>query len=203
MLHFHTTLLRLGLIAATSLAASRYIHQKAAPPETCQLSQMEPCKHMDANVSPQHALFPLAVVGSYISVAYSPSLLLSSPERTQQLKAGVARLLLLLLGVLSVSRWLASHGSLMYALHMHAGLYYVSEAREPYLLIGRSFDIALRLTAALAVLMYAWNLGPPLSVMPTPGMQGQCCAGLVHLISLLLTELVLPSLLHMLDKLVR
>lgn len=200
MPQLHTALLRLGLIASTSLAASRYIRAKAAPTEACPLSLMEPCKYVDANVLPQHALFPLGVVYAYLSVAYFPSLLLSSPERTQQLKTGLGRMLLLLVGVLSVWRWFPSHGALVYALQMHGALYYVSEGTEPYLLIGRYFDAVLRLTAASTILMYAWNFGPPLSVMSTPGVEGQCCASLAHLIAITLTELGLPLVLRGLDK---
>jgi hypothetical protein len=200
MTHLRTTLLRLGLLAATSLAASRYIHRKHTTPETCQMSQMEPCKHTDNDVSAQHALFPLAVVFAYISVVYSPSLLLSSRARAQQLKSGCVRYILLLMGVLSVFQWVASHASLLYVLNLHAAVYYMSEAQEASLLVGKFFDISLRCAAVTAILLYAWNVGPPLSIVPSTVVQGHCCASLVHLAAVLLTELLLPSLLWAFDR---
>lgn len=200
MARFQTTLIRLALIAATSLAASRFISKGAAPPETCQLSAMEPCKEVDATVRSQDVLFPLAVVYTYISVVYFPSLLLSSPTRAQQLKSGCARLILVLLGVLSVWKWISSHASLLYALHMHLTVYYFAEAHEPFVLIGQCFDAGLRLTGVAALIMYAWSCGPPLSVLPAPVGSSHCCAGLSHLAAVTLSELLLPFLLAGLDR---
>ena len=153
-------------------------------------------------IAPNHLLAPFALPYAAHVVAHMPTVLLSSRSRVSTIKQALAGFAAVFLGFEAVG-WAFRSGEpnhpLAYALSLHWALVLLSQPAPPALVIGPHAHAAVHAAAAVALLVGAWQLGPPLPVVDLPGFPAGRGPG-AHLVCLLGVELLGPLLLHCLTR---
>lgn len=173
---------RLLLAAATTLASADPRARPRADQDAC-LSWAS-CGALAERVSPRHVVLPLCLPAALALFAHAPTLLLPSRHRVRRLWAAAAQLAVLWAGLLAVAAvYLRVSPSHAYALSLHLASLLAAECPPPHAaLLSRPAHAAAKYAALAALVGGAWQLGPPLPVVDTPGFHGLCGAS-AHLLA--------------------
>jgi hypothetical protein len=182
--------LRAVLILATTLAASRVatIPKKGLDGACASTGFAASCTHVNNMVRPDHVVHPLVGTAVVLLFTHAPTLFLSSRSRLKELWGGVWHIHCIAAALLVVS-WLFLYNSraLSYALSLHFAALYLSLVRPPTRLLSSFTYRAVQTTAWVALLAYAWFVGPPLSVWDAPGIPS-CCGAVAHVAAWIAAE---------------
>jgi hypothetical protein len=146
-------------------------------------------------------IYPLLVPYAVQAILHMPTLLLASRARVSHIKHALASIVAVAVGV-AVVMW-ALHGQrnppAAYTLSLHWALFLLAQPPHPSLVIGAWAHAAANAAGALVLAAGAWQLGPPLPVVNTPGFRGDEGAR-AHLACLLVTDLLAPPLMAALTR---
>ena len=198
-------LVRSLLFVVTTLAAGKRAVNVTAPenassscatPNTNEtLTNEEVCASTDPLVLPEHVILPLLLPCAALLFTHMPTLLLASRARVRDLKGATAQAVLTWLSVCSVA-WAYASGrrAFAYAASLHTSVYLLSKPASPTVVVGPIADLFARETCITAILLCAWQLGPPLPVADAPGhpAASACCGLASHLAGFMIPDLVGP-----------
>jgi hypothetical protein len=195
------------LFVATTLAAGKNNHSRAnesssdnATDASCPAdaagSLEHACRTTDPLILPEHIILPLLLPCAALLFTHMPTLLLASRARVRDLKGATAQAVLTWLSVCAVAfAYSSGHRAFAYAVSLHTSVYLLSKPASPTIVVGPMVDLFARETCITAVLLCAWQMGPPLPVVDTPGdhpAASACCGIASHMAGFLLPDLVGP-----------
>lgn len=181
--------MRLALIAATTLAASKLppiLGPKDKEYGTC---GPNPCSRSDPLVRPEHILFPLGAAGCIVLFANVPTLLLASQTRIRDLTVSTMQVVFLTAVMGGTAALYLVCPSWAYALSCHVAALIITRPAPPTLLMHRQVYSSAQSVAIAVVVVWAAQLGPALPVLDSPGMSG-CCGARSHLLAWAVTQTV-------------
>ena len=178
-----------AVMLACTLAAGRYAPQAPADRGTC--PRASPCHEVDRLVTVHDTLVPVGLYFGACLLVYTPSLLLASQTRLQQLQEATMRVVALALPLAATWHLQATQPAYAYATCTHWVASLLCHTPHTAPLVGRAFHRAVSACAAAALLAYAWGVGPPLPVVDSP-VAPMCCGAGAHLTGLAVAAVGLP-----------
>lgn len=144
-------------------------------------------------VLPEHILVPLALPWGVVLITHTPTVLLASRDRTRQLCAATAQVLVVWTAGVGAA-WVYNRSPPMgYAVSLHSAARILLVSSDPGVVVGHRVDTWLRWGGACILCAWAWQMGPPLPAIDLPGFPLGPGA-LSHLMAMLASDLLIPPL---------
>ena len=154
-----------------------------------------------ATILPEHALAPLALPWGALLVTHTPTVILASRERTRHLCVATAHVLAVWATGVVVAWVYTVSPQVAYGLALHSAASLLGVPSDPGVVVGRRVERGLRWACLGALVLGAWQLGPPLPVVDLHPKARQDSAALAHLVGILAPELLLSPVRALLELL--